>query len=135
MCKYCCVLAIAEYFYNKRTDLCFFFVSISLIESVEKSLKCFFSFFPYCYKLFTLFLSKRFRIRQIISRRCFYGQQNFSPISSAINHLHYPFFSLSLSKIKVGYTRNFLFLKKSCQSLNETFRIFSIKQLPERSIA
>ena len=30
-----------------------------------------FSFFPYCYKFFTLFLDKRFRIRQIISRRCF----------------------------------------------------------------
>ena len=32
-------MAIVYYFYTSKTDLCFFFVFMSLIESVEKSLK------------------------------------------------------------------------------------------------
>ena len=53
LCKYCCVLSIAAYFYTSKTDLCVFFVSMLSIESIEKSLIRFFFFlFPYFYKLF-----------------------------------------------------------------------------------
>ena len=56
--KYCCVLAIAEYFYTNKTDLCFFFASI---ESVEKSLKYFFVF------------SRFFQVVFVFSRSLFRG--------------------------------------------------------------
>ena len=69
LCKYCCVLAIVEYFYTKKIELCFFFVFTSSIESVKKSLTFFFFFhiFTSCQCILSL---KGFA-QDNISRCCF----------------------------------------------------------------
>ena len=64
--KYYCVLAIVEYFYTNKIELCFFFVFTSSIESVKKSLTFFF-FFSYFYKLLVHFVIKRFCIGQYLT--------------------------------------------------------------------